>query len=92
MHCASDPHADLADDERADELQGTAPAPARACERGARARTRAQQGLVCLIVVNYGLTYAIISEKLFAILVFMVLVTTMQAYPVAPCVRCQLAR
>ena len=39
------------------------------------------KGLVCLIVLNYGLACDIISHKLFAILVFMVLITTMQTIP-----------
>ena len=39
------------------------------------------KGLVALIVVNYGLDYGIITEKFFAILILMVLVTTMQTVP-----------
>lgn len=40
-----------------------------------------QQGLVALIVANYGIEYGIITPKLFAIIIVMVLVTTMQTVP-----------
>jgi hypothetical protein len=39
------------------------------------------KGLVALIIVNYGITENIISPRFFAILVLMVLVTTMQTVP-----------
>jgi hypothetical protein len=39
------------------------------------------KGLIALIVVNYGMSYKIITPKLFAILILMVLVTTMQTVP-----------
>ena len=39
------------------------------------------KGLVALIVVNYGIDYGIITDKFFAILILMVLVTTMQTVP-----------
>jgi Kef-type K+ transport system membrane component KefB len=39
------------------------------------------KGLIALIVVNYGLEFNIITPKLFAILILMVLITTMQTVP-----------
>ncbi|RYY33663.1 hypothetical protein EON62_04020, partial [archaeon] len=42
--------------------------------------------LVALIVVNYGVEYNIITPKFFAILVLMVLVTTIQTVPLMQCI------
>lgn len=39
------------------------------------------KGLIALIVVNYGINLGLITPKLFAILVLMVLLTTMQTVP-----------
>jgi Kef-type K+ transport system membrane component KefB len=44
------------------------------------------KGLIALIVVNFGLTYEIITDRFFAILVLMVLVTTIMTVPLMQCV------
>ena len=44
------------------------------------------KGLIALIVVNYGIAYNLISSRLFAILILMVLITTIQTVPLILCV------
>lgn len=44
------------------------------------------KGLIALIVVNFGYDFGVITPKFFAILVLMVLVTTMQTVPLVDCV------
>lgn len=54
------------------------------CSVFRRDSTRA--GLIALIIVTYGLDLGIITKKFFAILVLMVLVTTIQTVPLVLCV------
>lgn len=51
-----------------------------------RPRTAVAAGLIALIIVTYGLDLGIITRKFFAILVLMVLVTTIQTVPLVLCV------
>ena len=44
------------------------------------------KGLIALIVVNFGLDHEIITERFFAILVLMVLITTMQTTVIIECI------
>jgi Kef-type K+ transport system membrane component KefB len=44
------------------------------------------KGLIALIVVNFGLDHEIITERFFAILVLMVLITTMQTTVIVECI------